>query len=270
MGKGIWREILLLLLFFGAVWAVVSYFSEDETKGWEQIPDDLIQDLGDFVLNDLDRKSSLTLIANDSFSLESWDEILERLDFKHSDCNAIYLTNNSEINAYTLPGDNIVIYSGLIEFIDSGEELAAVLAHEFGHIKHKHVQEMLTQRFAVTSILLIISGDASSNVLLELSDALFTAAFSRDKEQEADIYGMELLEKGNLPNSGMIQFFEKIENENPDVPEFLSAFSSHPLTKERISFIREYAQKLNGDKSLDVDWNEFQEQMLLLSGHGNQ
>jgi predicted Zn-dependent protease len=50
----------------------------------------------------------------------------------------------------------------------------------------------------------------------------------------------------------------------------LSAFSSHPLTKERIEFIRNYAEKLSGDQPLGMDWTEFQEQMLLLSGHRNQ
>ena len=270
MGKGVVKEILLLLLFFGSVWAMVSYFSEDEAEDWEIIPENLYEKLGDFVLDDLNRTSRLELIANDSFNLESWSEILDRLDFTNSECKALYITNNAEVNAYTLPGNNIVIYSGLIEFIESGEELAAVLAHELGHVKHKHVQELLTERFAVASLIMIVSGDGGGNLLLEVSDALFTAAFSRENEQEADEYGLQLLTKAKLPASGMLHFFERLEEEKSDVPEILSAFSSHPLSKERIEFIRNYGDKLSDIKSLKLDWAEFQEEMLLLSGHSNQ
>lgn len=270
MRKSIGRELLLLLTFFGSIWAVVSYFSEDEAEDWDVIPEDLYDKLGDFVIDDFSQSSSLILIANDSFSLESWNEILHRLDFDNSNCRAIYLSRNPEVNAYTLPGDNIVVYSGLIEFVESGEELAAVMAHEFGHVKKGHVRELLKERFAMTSLIMIVSGDAGGNLLLELSDFLFTAAFSRDNEKEADYYGLELLEKGNLSTRGMLRFFEKLEEEKMEMPEIISAFSSHPLSADRLEYIRTHAAKSVGDSLLNMNWNDFQKEMLDLAAHGDQ
>jgi predicted Zn-dependent protease len=270
MNKGIGKEILLLVLFFGATWGIVSYFSEDEVSEWNIIPEDLLEELGDYVLEDLERKASLQLIANDTFSLESWNEILSRLDFKNSNCRAIYLIKNSEINAYTLPGDNILIYTGLIEFIGDGEELAAVLAHEMGHIEYKHMQEILAERFAVATLLLMASGEGGASLILELSDALFTAAFSRANEKEADKYGLDLLEQGNIDSGGMIRFFEKLDKDNLDVPDLLSRFNTHPLNKERIEFIRTYANQKSENKPLEMDWVIFKEEMLVLSNHRNE
>ena len=267
MGKGIGKELIILLLFFGLIWVAVSYFSEDETEPIELIPDDLLEDLGELMLDDVNRTDGIELIANDSFQLESWSEILERIDFENTGCRAIYITENSQVNAFTLPGNNILIYSGLIEFVDSGEELASVVAHEIGHIEYNHVEELIAERMAIATLILVLSGDGGGGLLLDLSDALFTAAFSRDNEREADKFGLEILEKGGLPADSMLRFFEKLEEEHEDMPELLSAFSSHPLTKDRIEFIEDYTKKLYVKRPLELDWESFQQEMLDLSGH---
>ncbi len=68
----------------------------------------------------------------------------------------------------------------------------------------------------------------------------------------------------------MLRFFEKLDEENLDIPEILSAFSSHPLNEERIEFVQNYADKESENKPLDMNWSEFKDEMLELTGHSNK
>ncbi len=115
-----------------------------------------------------------------------------------SDYNYQFMVIKSEqINAFTLPGGRIVIFSGLIDITDAPEQLAAVLAHEIGHAEKKHVTQRLIKELGLTLILGVLTG-ADAGVLNEILHTATSTVFDRRQETEADDFGLELLEKAQI------------------------------------------------------------------------
>ena len=85
------------------------------------------------------------------------------------------------INAFTVPGGNILISTGLIGFCESPEELAAVIAHEMGHVEKRHV---VARRIKELGIEILTSGDPY--VLGEVAGMLTSTRFDRKQEEETD------------------------------------------------------------------------------------
>src|SRR5690606_14150945 len=70
----------------------------------------------------------------------------------------IWVVKNDEVNAVTLPGGYVLVYSGLIRFSESPEEVAAVIAHELGHVEERHVVGRLIKEFGLQILFSVLSG----------------------------------------------------------------------------------------------------------------
>jgi Zn-dependent protease with chaperone function len=146
-------------------------------------------------------------------------------------------------NAFALPGGTIVITDQLVNLAQSDQEVMAVLAHELGHLAHRHVMRQLLQGSATALIIAGVTGDVTSTTSLAASApiVLLQAKFSRDFEREADRYGIALLRKDHISprNFGLIlERLEKVAKakHRRGLPGFLA---SHPPTKEREELVRE-------------------------------
>jgi Zn-dependent protease with chaperone function len=144
-------------------------------------------------------------------------------------------------NAFALPGGTIVITDQLINLAQSDQEVMAVLAHELGHLAHRHAMRSLLQGSATALIIAGVTGDVTSTTSLAASApfVLLHAKFSRDFEREADRYAIELLRKDNISPRNFALILERLEAARKgrgSVPGFLA---SHPPTKEREALVRE-------------------------------
>ncbi|MGI9289763.1 MAG: M48 family metallopeptidase, partial [Gammaproteobacteria bacterium] len=98
-------------------------------------------------------------------------------------------------NALALPAGTIVITDELIRLTVNDEEIAAVLAHEVGHVQNRHALRLLLQNSVVAGLVIALTGDASSatNLAAGIPTLLAQAGYSREFEYEADIVAKEYL-----------------------------------------------------------------------------
>lgn len=171
------------------------------------------------------------------------------------------IVQEDQINAFALPGGRIVIYSGLIELTDSPEELAAVLAHEIGHVEKQHVTKKLVKELGLTLVLSVLTG-ADATLLSELLRTLTSTAFDRKQEKEADNFGLELLEKANINPSTFAVIFRKMDREQ-SWNKNMELIATHPHNSSRIENALTYKTK-DGFKAAPIivgDWKAVKEQL---------
>jgi Zn-dependent protease with chaperone function len=144
-------------------------------------------------------------------------------------------------NAFALPGGDVVITDELLELLkDEPDAVLTVLAHELGHVQHRHGVRMVLRAGAVGVVTSVVLGDFSS--LLAAAPALLaTNAYSRDNEREADHYGRALARAGGADTSRMAVFFERLAKKHATVEDhaLAIAISTHPADAERVRFFSE-------------------------------
>ena len=150
--------------------------------------------------------------------------------------------DDSTLNAFATPGGFIYVYTGLIKFLDSEEQLAGVLAHEIAHADRRHSTDQLTKIYGISLLLQVVLGQ-NQGLLSDIAASLLTLSFSREAESEADRFSVIYLCPTMYEADGAADFFEKIESAGGSgPPEFLS---THPSPANRIEAIRQEAQSRN-------------------------
>lgn len=138
-------------------------------------------------------------------------------------------------NAFALPGNQIVITDQLIDKSKHDDEIIAVLAHELGHVKHKHILRMMLQSIGSGVVLVMITGDISnySDLAAGIPAILLQQGYSRDMEDEADSFALNALIKAHIPPHRFADILLRIDPESNSTST-TTLFSSHPDTRERI------------------------------------
>ena len=156
---------------------------------------------------------------------------------------------SNEINAFALPGGPTFFYTGLMEKLQTEDELAAVIGHELTHVRKEHwasaYNESQRRNIGISLIALLgVGGRDLPNVLSIASELAYDLPFSRRHETEADDLGFEAMVKAGFNPQGMVDTFEMLRKtaEGGKPPEF---FSTHPDDKNRINRIREKISKSN-------------------------
>lgn len=138
-------------------------------------------------------------------------------------------------NAFATPGGYIYIYTGLIKFLDSEDQLLGVIGHEMAHADKRHSTRQLTKSYGVAFLLDVILGERDA--IEQVMGAIVGLKFSRGHESEADMYSVKYLCGSDYNAAGSAEFFKKIKNA-PAPPEFIS---THPSSKSRVEDIEAYA-----------------------------
>ncbi|MDN5843103.1 MAG: M48 family metalloprotease [Alcaligenaceae bacterium] len=164
----------------------------------------------------------------------------------------VFPVRDPSINAFALPGGYIGINSGLIVASDSESELAAVMAHEIGHVMQRHIARGITQQAQGTGIMVASMVGALLAALagqgnLAMGVATFGQAaaidqqlgFSRSAEQEADRAGFQMMRKAGYDVRGMVAMFQRLMNASRlnEGGGGGSYASTHPLSIQRMSDI---------------------------------
>ena len=171
------------------------------------------------------------------------------------------IIKSDQINAFTIPGGNIYIFSDLIKMAESPEEVAAVLAHEIGHAERRHVVTRLIEQLSVTVIVSVLSGGDPS-LLAEILKDIIGNSFSRSQEEDADQFALQLLEKASISPKSLARFFERLNEKNLDYDENLEILMTHPHNDKRIDQVRRYKTKNNFTPvPFNVDWARVQDSL---------
>jgi predicted Zn-dependent protease len=154
------------------------------------------------------------------------------------------------VNAFATLGGQAVFFRGLLERLDSEDALAAVMAHELAHLKHRHPAAALGRGVAVGLVLSLVSaelGRSFGGSVLSQAGVVTVLTFSRDQEREADAEALRTLaaEYGHV--GGALDLFAALAQQRPGatalaeqvVPEFMR---THPMTAARVESVRDWAQ----------------------------
>lgn len=144
------------------------------------------------------------------------------------------IQNDTVLNAFCTPGGYIYVYTGLIKYLESEDQLAGVLAHEIAHADERHTTEALTKSMGQDFLLRFLLGD--STLTGAVTSGLLDLRYSRGVETEADLKSVEYLDKTELDARGAARFFEKLlaTGQAGSTPEFLS---THPNPDNRVESI---------------------------------
>lgn len=144
-------------------------------------------------------------------------------------------------NAIALPGGIIVITDEMIWEAGSEDEVAAVLAHEIGHIELRHAVRQVMEGSVLAVIAGVVTNDASSFTVAVagLPALLAQTKYSREFETEADDFALKLLKQHGISPVAFASVMERLSKDHGDEESALSFILTHPVTKDRIKRARQ-------------------------------
>lgn len=146
----------------------------------------------------------------------------------------VFLIEDENINAWTVPGGNVYVTTGILDFIENDDELANVLGHEIGHNEKKHGHRHIQRNVPATWF-----GDQAAVIVNVLSN--LTVAFNQYQELEADAIGIDLAKSAGYNPLKGLGFWERMAaNENPNFME--KVFRSHPYSQSRYDCGKSYIE----------------------------
>lgn len=141
----------------------------------------------------------------------------------------VQVLDHKMVNAFALPGGQIVLFRGLIDKADSPEEVAGVLAHEIGHVVNRDPTRIALRSAGSAGLLGLLLGDfTGATVSVALSEALLRSGYQREAEAAADDFANAALGAQGLPTKPFAGFFLKLKEGVGEQPEFLTHLASHP------------------------------------------
>ena len=163
----------------------------------------------------------------------------------------VNVEKNDQLNAYCMPGGKIMVFSGLIEKLNTtDDELAAVIGHEIAHALREHGRERMSQayiqQFGLQALGAFVTKGAAGGAIVQGaglgSQLLFALPNSRGQEQEADRIGLELAARAGYNPDAAVTLWQKMSASNKGAPpEFLS---THPANANRIADLKALAPKV--------------------------
>jgi predicted Zn-dependent protease len=153
------------------------------------------------------------------------------------------------VNAFASPGGLVHITRGALGLLKNEAELAGVLAHEIGHVAHKHTVKAIKKSKAVqmgTGTALKDRGTFLNQLSNKAYEMVLENAFDRGDEVDADKAAVQYTQKAGYAPATLADFLTRLDERNKDQPERNGLFASHPETQERIDKIRQMAGAKRG------------------------
>lgn len=156
------------------------------------------------------------------------------------------IPDRSLINAFSLPGGHVFVGEGLLDLMNSEDQLAFILGHELEHIDHYHCAERVQIEAHFRKLKLGIVGQ-----LVQIPLEVWEVGYSKDEEFEADREGLRLAVIGGYSPYGAVSLFQRfndlhaeyvIHAKTPEqelsqlaIQSIEGYFRSHPATTDRIA-----------------------------------
>jgi beta-barrel assembly-enhancing protease len=249
----VWHSILYGAGFLVSMF-VVFIWQYEHVVNWAagKVSMETEKKLGDSVLKslNLDANKSQQGAAVDAVR-KIGDQLTKGSRYKYQ----WYVVDNDDINAFAVPGGYVIVNSGLLKKADSPNELAAVLAHEVQHVEQRHALKNMLNSAGVASVVMLVLGDTNA-VMMIMAQQVSTQYFSRQVEAEADIKGLNLLDKNHIDASGMASFFKKMEIEYKGKDDMPTWLSSHPETLARIKAAEQHVLKNPCKNCVKLVWDK--------------
>jgi predicted Zn-dependent protease len=193
-----------------------------------------------------------------------------------------YVIDSDVYNAFATPAGHIFIYRGLIEAMDTEDELAGIIAHEIAHVQCRHISDKLdrssklnlaTLAGLAAGVFLGVSGaDVAAQALTVGSMAAVQSlelAYSREDEIQADKIGLDNMTRAGYDAQALMTILNKIRSKRwfDSIPTYLS---THPAAEERIAYIDSWSQNQGDLPSMGATPDFKNARVRLLALYGNE
>lgn len=204
------------------------------------VPHRLTEPIGRAVVGELGGKSRCAATAGQ----KALDRLVDRLRPAHGFVEPVrvIVADVPVVNAFAAPGGQVVIFDGLIDRAQSGDEVAGVLAHELTHVQLRHPTKALLRQTGLSMLIQSVAGDVG-----HFADMALMLQGSREAERAADAGALDLLRQARISPAGFADFFKRMEMSSPPAKkpdksvaliEKLGNFAAtHPGGAERITAI---------------------------------
>ncbi|MBW2164455.1 MAG: M48 family metalloprotease [Deltaproteobacteria bacterium] len=176
-------------------------------------------------------------------------KVLNQVDGKFFDYE-FFVIQDDGLNAFAMPGGLVFVHTGLLEVIDSENELLCVLAHETGHVQGRHIARRMQrmQRINIATAAIAIAGlflgqGQVGSAIFATSGALnasIALKYSRADEEEADRRACQWVCKAGYDPRGLITVLKKMQKYRwlgtSAIPSYLS---THPVDSERTTYLED-------------------------------
>lgn len=221
---------------------------EDDIKLGLQVSQEIANDPKQFpILNERGNEDVYRYIRKITNKILNNGKIVNRNNFKWQ----VKIIDDPEtLNAFATPGGYIYVYTGLIKYLDSEDQLAGVMGHEIAHADQRHSTKQMTKSGAIDLLLSAALGEREA--VKQVVGGIVGLRFSRTHETEADEYSVRYLCGTGYNAAGAAGFFKKIGGASSP-PEFLS---THPNPDNRVQEIEARADAM-GCRGNDTNKTEY-------------
>lgn len=156
-----------------------------------------------------------------------------------------FVLDSPVVNAFSLPGGYVYVTRGVMALANTESQLAAVLAHEIGHVTARHAAERYSHGIVTSlgaTVLGAAVGSGAATEVANLGSDLYITSYSRKQENQADELGIRYLHRAGYDPNAMAQFLASLEQssqveaqETGHANTGYSYFSTHPQTADRVA-----------------------------------
>ena len=169
----------------------------------------------------------------------------------------MYLINSHVLNAFVAGGQNMFLHTGLVTWSEDPYVIAGVIAHESGHIAGGHLVRTGSEMEGVgigTLMSYVLGAATMAAGAPEAGAAILSGgshiaqsmalSYTRAKEEAADQAAVNFMGKLNISMEGLVKLLEELNSQQHQQFEKINPYAqTHPLSIERIQFLRAAAQK---------------------------
>ena len=252
-GRWSWALGALAFIAVTAAWAVVYGLPLGARIAAEALPDAAGRELGEQTMQALDATFCSPSLVDERRQAEERAELARiatglaqaqavRLEFRT--CGAI------GANALALPDGTVMVTDELVRLADKREQLAAVLAHEVGHVANRHPMRMALQAAGLAALITTLAADAVAitGLAVALPTLLLETGYSRGFEEEADDFALARMAALGIAPANFADILERLEQshgareragkERAKGTQPGDYLSTHPSTSRRVERAR--------------------------------
>jgi len=231
------KQLFAIVLSFFVLWFLLSRIDWVGIFKVKEATNKTEQKIGDLYVEMIQQNE--TVIEIDSLIQPIVDIIdqIKKANNIDSDIK-LYVLDKDEINAFAIPNDNLVLFSGLINDCQSPEELAGVIGHEIAHMEKNHVMKKLVKEVGL-SVLVSMASGGNGTIIKETFKTLTSSAYDRKLESEADLTSVKYLKKADIDFRPFAEFLFRLSLDDSKHQKHLQILSSHPGSEDRATSILE-------------------------------
>ncbi len=247
---------VILTVFIISLLAVttVSAFSDYE------------KDVAERLYKDLEEEYRITEFKAGSLEYETLNKLEANIiedKFKNEEFKAHHI-DDQLINAYYIGDGNIMLFEGLLQKLNTEDQLAGLIAHEMGHAVEEHLTEDLERNLGLSLLNILFNHftDNEYQTMTGVAQNLIQNGYSREQEQESDIYAVDLMLRSGYDPQGLIELMQ-IFKENSSNFKLLEFTQTHPIPESRIEYLKQYIAEKESENTA-ADNKESSDQSLTM------